>query len=144
MTQRQAKRVPQPVTALLPALVLALVTSAAWAGWLGWDQHRDVQPDGSVTGPYEAWQVIGLVLTLLAPVYWAASRNHIAGAVVGVTAGLTAASLYDWSDDASGLYGVGVTMIMLGGIAVTTGVSFVIAALQREVPPVVPPAVAAE
>ena len=61
---------------LLATLVMAVVSLAMWAAWLGWDQHRDVQPDGSTTGPYEAWQVIGLVLTLLVPVYWAASRRH--------------------------------------------------------------------
>ncbi|MDT0573637.1 hypothetical protein RM704_40410 [Streptomyces sp. DSM 3412] len=114
---------------LLPTLVTAVSALTLWALWLGWDQRRDLRPDGSSTGPYEAWQVLGLVLTLLVPVYWAASRRHIAGAVAGTTAGLTVASFHDWSDDASGLYGIGVTMVMLGTIAVTTGVSFLIAAI---------------
>lgn len=116
---------------LLVTLVLTLVTLAAWAAWLGWDQHRDVQPDGSETGPYEAWQVIGLVLTLMAPVYWAASRRYIAGAVLGPTVGLTVAAYYDWSDDGSGLFMVGVGMVMVGSLIVTAAVSAVIAAATR-------------
>ncbi|MDX3645606.1 hypothetical protein [Streptomyces sp. MB09-02B] len=124
-----SERLLKTASRLLPALATAVAALALWALWLGWDQQRDLHPDGSSTGPYEAWQVIGLVLTLLVPVFWAASRRHITGAVAGTTIGLTAASFYDWSDDASGLYVIGVTMVMLGTIAVTTGVSFLIAAL---------------
>ncbi|GAB2864249.1 hypothetical protein GCM10027074_34450 [Streptomyces deserti] len=123
---------PKPVLHLLPILVLAGISPAVWAAWLGWDQHRDVRPDGTTTGPYEAWQVIGLVLTLLVPVYWAASRRYFAGAVLGTTAGLTVASFYDWSDDASGLFMIGVGMVMTGSFAVTAAVSAVIAATRRE------------
>ncbi|MCZ2527301.1 hypothetical protein [Streptomyces sp. HB2AG] len=120
------------VTRLSATLVPAVVASAAWAAWLGWDQHRDVQPDGTTTGPYEAWQVVGLVLTLLVPVYWAASRHHVAGAVLGTTVGLTAAAWYDWSDDSSGLFVVGVGMVMVGSLVLTAAVSAVISSLKRD------------
>ncbi|MFM9551174.1 hypothetical protein SAMN04487980_101945 [Streptomyces sp. cf124] len=133
-----SERLRNTAAPLLPTLVTAVSALALWALWLGWDQHRDLHPDGSSTGPYEAWQVIGLVLTLLGPVYWVASRRHITSAVAGTTAGLTVASYLDWSDDASGLYGVGVTMVMLGTIAVTTGVSFLIAALRGRPQPTAP------
>ncbi|MEU2164200.1 hypothetical protein QRN89_12105 [Streptomyces chengbuensis] len=127
MRQRLLKLVPR-----LPGFAVpALAASALWAVWLGWDQHRDVHPDGTTTGPYQAWQVIGLVLTLSAPVYWAASRGHIAGAVLGTTAGLTAAAFVDWSDDASGLYAVGAGMVMVGSLVATTAVSAVIASAKR-------------
>ncbi|MFI6566992.1 hypothetical protein [Streptomyces sp. NPDC050534] len=122
----------KPATQLLSILVLAGVSLAGWAAWLGWDQHRDVQPDGTTTGPYEAWQVIGLVLTLLAAVYWAVSRRYIAGAVLGTTAGLTVAAYSDWSDDSSGLFMVGVGMVMMGSLVVTAIVSAVIAAAGRD------------
>ncbi|NBM18416.1 hypothetical protein [Streptomyces sp. GC420] len=121
----------RPVSRLSPMLVPAGASLALWAVWLGWDQRRDVQPDGSTTGPYEAWQVIGLLLTLLVPVYWAASRRHIAGAVLGTTAGLTAAAFYDWSDDSSGLFAVGVGLVMLGSLLVTTAVSAAIVSAKR-------------
>ncbi|WP_329209458.1 hypothetical protein OG257_20485 [Streptomyces sp. NBC_00683] len=126
MPQRPLKLVPQ----LIAILVLAVMTLVVWAAWLGWDQHRDVQPDGSETGPYEAWQVIGLVLTLLAPVYWAASRRYIAGAAFGVPVGLTVAAGYDWSDDSSGLFLVGVVMIMVGSLIVTCAATAVIASVK--------------
>ncbi|MFF3375669.1 hypothetical protein ACFYXF_22305 [Streptomyces sp. NPDC002680] len=121
----------QTALQLSEALLLAVVAAAMWAAWLGWDQQRDVHPDGSTTGPYEAWQVIGLVLTLLAPVYWAASRRHFV-AVPGVTVGLTAAAFHDWSDDASGLYVIGVGMVMLGSLAATAAVSAVIAHVKQD------------
>ncbi|MGI5456084.1 hypothetical protein ACQEWB_23475 [Streptomyces sp. CA-249302] len=119
------------VRRLGPALLLAAVSLGMWAAWLGWDQHKDVHADGTTTGPYQAWQVIGLVLTLLAAVYWAASRHHVAGAVLGTTAGLTLAAYYDWSDDSSGLYAIGVGLVMVGSLVVTTVASNVIASATR-------------
>ncbi|MER7520111.1 hypothetical protein [Streptomyces sp. NPDC126499] len=116
---------------LVPSLVTALVSVAAWAAWLGWDQHRDVHPDGSVSGPYEAWQVVGLVLTLLVPVCWAAYRRHVAGAVLGTTAGLTVAAFSDWSDDGSGLFVIGVGMVMVGTAVATFAVAALVAAVTR-------------
>ncbi|QES51884.1 hypothetical protein DEJ50_32595 [Streptomyces venezuelae] len=116
---------------ILAPCLLFLVPVAAWAAWLGWDQHRDVHPDGSVSGPYEAWQVIGLVLTLLAPVYWAASRHHVAGAVLGTTAGLTVAAYFDWSDDASGLFMIGVGMVMMGSLVATFTLSMLISSVAQ-------------
>ncbi|MGI5376201.1 hypothetical protein ACQEV2_18480 [Streptomyces sp. CA-251387] len=127
MSQGLRNRVPQ----LLPILVPAGLALAGWAAWLGWDQQRDVHPDGSTTGPYEAWQVIGLVLTLLIPVIWAASRRYGPGAVLGTTIGLTVAAYYDWSDDASGLFMVGVGMVMVGSLVVTAGVSAVVGSVKR-------------
>ncbi|MFJ4778011.1 hypothetical protein [Streptomyces sp. NPDC088762] len=120
MRQRSLKLAPY---------LLFLIAAAAWTAWLGWDQHRDVAPDGSVSGPYEAWQVIGLVLTLLAPVYWAASRGHVAHAVLGTTAGLTAAVAYDWSDDASGLFLIGVVMVMVASLVATFALSSLISSV---------------
>ncbi|MEU6817892.1 hypothetical protein [Streptomyces sp. NPDC046860] len=112
----------------LPLVLYAVVSAALWAAWLGWDQQRDMHPDGSSTGPYEPWQVIGLVLTLLVPVCWGVLRRHVPGVVVGTTAGLTIAAFYDWSDDATGLFGVGVTLVLLGSLAATSTVA---AALRR-------------
>jgi hypothetical protein len=122
------QKTPNPALLLL----LALAPAAAWAAWLGWDQQRDVHPDGSVTGPYEAWQVIGLVLTLLVPVCWAAARRHTVPAVLGTTAGLTAAAWYDWSDDSSGLFVIGVGLVMVASLLVTTALSALVASVTRD------------
>ncbi|MBT2467986.1 hypothetical protein J7E97_08860 [Streptomyces sp. ISL-66] len=121
----------QPLRRPLAALALAGIAMAAWAAWLGWDQHPDVHPDGSTTGPYQAWQVIGLGLTLLVPVYWAASRKQVEAAVFGTTAGLAVAAAYDWSDDGSGLFLIGVAMVTAGSLAVTGVLSLVIASAKR-------------
>ncbi|MFE3638439.1 hypothetical protein [Streptomyces sp. NPDC059168] len=121
----------RPALQLLSILVMAGVSTALWAAWLGWDQHRDIHPDGSTTGPYEAWQVIGLALTLLAAVCWAALRNHAVAAAAGTSAGLTIAAYCDWSDDSSGLFVVGVGLVMLGSLAGTTVVSTLITAATR-------------
>ncbi|MEU0004235.1 hypothetical protein ABZ079_08015 [Streptomyces sp. NPDC006314] len=128
------RELSKPLSQVLSILTLAVVALAGWAAWLGWDRHRDVHPDGSTTGPYEAWQVIGLVLTLLAPVYRAASRRHFAGAVLGTTAGLTVAAYADWSDDSSGLFVIGVGLVMLGSLVVTAAGCAVIASAQRDHP----------
>ncbi|MFD3581916.1 hypothetical protein [Streptomyces sp. NPDC058683] len=128
---RLHKRVPRVV---LPALALAAVSAAAWAAWLGWDQQYDVRADGSTSGPYEAWQVGGLVLTLLVAVGWAAARGHSAAAVGGTTAGLTLAAYVDWSGEASGLFVVGVGLVMVGTFVASAVVSAVIDVLRRDVP----------
>ncbi|MFJ4466999.1 hypothetical protein ACIP2X_05675 [Streptomyces sp. NPDC089424] len=120
----------RPVRELIATLLLAGVTTACWAAWLGWDQHRDVHPDGSTTGPYEAWQVVGLGLTLLGLVCWAAFRGHIVPAVLGTTAGLGVAAFVDWSDDTSGLFVIGVGMVVIGTFVASTLVALLIAATR--------------
>ncbi|MFE9137670.1 hypothetical protein [Streptomyces sp. NPDC007355] len=127
MTNKQRNSASSPLTTVL----LAGVAVAMWAAWLGWDQHRDVHPDGSSTGPYEAWQVIGLGLGLLIPVCWCASRGHVVAAALGTSGGLTLAAAYDWSDDASGLFVIGVGMVMIGSAAATGLAAFLTSALYR-------------
>ncbi|MCY0950534.1 hypothetical protein [Streptomyces sp. H27-S2] len=125
------RELPKTLVHQLAVPVLAGLAMASWAAWLGWDQHRDVQTDGSTTGPYEAWQVIGLGLTLLAMVSWAASRSYGVAAVFGTSIGLTVAAYYDWSDDGSGLYMIGVGLVMIGSLTVTGVLSLVIASTRR-------------
>ncbi|ROO90879.1 hypothetical protein EDD29_8620 [Actinocorallia herbida] len=96
-----------------PFLLLALAAAANWAAWLGWDQRYDTAPDGSVSGPYQAWQVAGLVVVLAALLIGGAVRFG-ALAAFGPTLGMFAAVVYDWSDDDSGLWAVGASMVVLG------------------------------
>jgi hypothetical protein len=117
---------------LLPVLAPAVVAPLAWAGWLGWDQRRDVHADGTTTGPYQAWQVVGLVLTQLAPVYWATTRRHSVSAVLGTSAGLSAAAYYDWSgDDASGLFVIGVGLVGVCSLVATAAATGVIGFVRQ-------------
>ncbi|MFF4314302.1 hypothetical protein [Streptomyces sp. NPDC001507] len=115
--------------AAAPALVLAGVSVVAWAAWLGWDQRQEVRADGSVSGPYEAWQVAGLAATLLAAVCCAAARGHSAAAVAGTTVGLTLAAYVDWSGEASGLFMVGVVLVMAGSFVASAVVTAVVSVL---------------
>jgi hypothetical protein len=111
-----------------PIATLVLTFAAAvlnYAAWLGWDQTRDVHPDGSLSGPYEAWQVAGLVVVMLAAGTVAAWRWSPVMVVVGVTAGLTFAVSYDWSDDDSGLWAVGASMVCIGTLMASSLVAAV-------------------
>ncbi|MFB0632258.1 hypothetical protein [Streptomyces sp. AB3(2024)] len=130
---RNGPRIPATHQLSIPLQAAAAI--AAWAAWLGWDQHRDVHPDGSETGPYAAWQVIGLGLTLLALTYRAASRGHTAAAVLGTTTGLTAAAYYDWSDDASGLFMIGVCLLALTTLTATGALTLAITTSKRRTTP---------
>ncbi|AUH44894.1 hypothetical protein [Streptomyces sp. CMB-StM0423] len=111
--------------------LLAGAAAGAWAGWLGWDQEREVRGDIE-TGPYEAWQVGGLVLTLLVAVVVVAYVRHFVPAVLGSTAGLTFASYYDWSDDNSGLFAVGVALILMGTFVGSALVAVAVGAMRGE------------
>jgi hypothetical protein len=104
---------------LVAVVLLAGVTIADYLVWLGWDQHRDVHPDGAETGPYQVWQVVGLVLVLAVVGIGAAWRGYALSAVLGITGGLTAAVYVDWSDDSSGLWVVGVALVFIGTFIVT-------------------------
>ncbi|MFQ3555821.1 hypothetical protein QZN11_03275 [Streptomyces gramineus] len=120
----------------LPVLAPAAVAVAAWAAWLGWDQRYDVRPDGSVSGPYEGWQVGGLVLTLLIAVAWATARGHSAAAVAGTSAGLALAAFVDWSGDGDGLFMVGVALVAVAAFVCSAVVSAVTDTLRGDAPPV--------
>ncbi|MFF5263582.1 hypothetical protein ACFY4C_32040 [Actinomadura viridis] len=103
------------------AVAAVLLTMLDWLVWLGWDQRYDVHPDGTVSGPYQAWQVIGFVLVLVVAAGPAAWRGHAAAALAGATAGMAAATTLDWSDDDSGLWLVG-AFLMTAGTLVLGGV----------------------
>ncbi|GAA2096139.1 hypothetical protein GCM10009759_25090 [Kitasatospora saccharophila] len=106
-------------TAHRAPLLLPLLTAVlAWAAWLGWDGERDVAPDGTVSGPYQVWQVLGLVLTVGAAVCWSAHRGRPLAAVAGSTAGLTGAAGVDWAGDGDGLFVVGAALVAVGALVV--------------------------
>ncbi|MFJ1753148.1 hypothetical protein [Kitasatospora sp. NPDC088134] len=114
-----------------PLLVPLLASALAWALWLGWDQRKDVHPDGSETGPYQPWQVVGLVLTAAAAVCWSAYRGRALPAAAGAAAGLAGAAWIDWSGEGDGLYVIGVAMTALGTLAAAGTLAAPVAALGR-------------
>lgn len=99
-------------------LCLAAATVINYGAWLAWDREKDLQPDGSLTGPYEVWQVVGFVLCL-AVLAAVAGWNRHAVAGTAVISGLT---WIMWTIDAansddSGLWVIGSGAVLLGCLA---------------------------
>ncbi|MET8348581.1 MULTISPECIES: hypothetical protein [unclassified Micromonospora] len=117
-----ATRGTQP---LRGALFLAAATVGVWLLWLGWDTEYDVDPQtGSRSGPYEAWQVIGCVLTLALLAVLAGTRLSPWLVAPVMTVAFTAA--WSWgalSSDDSGLWAVGAVLVLVGMAIGSTAVS---------------------
>lgn len=112
---------------LLPLIVvLAGGAALSYAAWLGWDRQYDVDPvTGDYSGPYQAWQVVGCVVTLavLATVAGWLRRPGLAVAVVPVVFTLL------WSRDAartddSGLWVVGAVLLACGSLSGVAAVAY--------------------
>jgi len=110
---------------------LAAATVLAYLAWLAWDQHYDEAPDGGLSGPYQAWQVIGLVLTIGLLAVVAGWRQHPILAVIAIPIPLTVCFAVDWATDTpnQGLWPIGVALIVTAAIWGVTLVSFVSAGL---------------
>jgi hypothetical protein len=104
----------------LGALVLAGLTVASWFAWMGWDTEYQVDPvTQSSSGPYEPWQVIGCVVTLLVLAVVAALRLSPWTVIATTTVAWVFSAAR--SDD-SGLWAVGAILVaigMAGGSAIT-------------------------
>ncbi|MDG4839702.1 hypothetical protein O7631_24515 [Micromonospora sp. WMMD967] len=111
--------------ALLGVLFLTAATVGAWLLWLGWDNGHTVDAEtGATSGPYEAWQVIGCVLTLVLLAALAGRRLSPWLVVPVMTVAFTAA--WTWraaSTDDSGLWAVGALLVLVGTAAGSTAVS---------------------
>ncbi len=81
------------------AFVAVVLTVVACLAWLGWDQQRN--PDGS--GPYGAWQIVGLALTLAvvaaASSWRSADLSQAMVVVIMMAAALTVPVSIDWATD---------------------------------------------
>jgi hypothetical protein len=95
---------------------LAGSTVAAWWLWLGWDNEYQIDPaTGISSGPYEAWQVIGCVLSLAVIAVLGGLLLSPLIVVPTMTIAFTVAwSLAAASSDESGLWGVGAILIFVG------------------------------
>ena len=117
------------LSAVAGFLLLTAAAAANWAAWLGWDQRKDEHPDGSVSGPYQPWQVIGLVLVLIALTAGAAACRRSITAATAPVLGTMAALCSDWSDDDSGLWVVGAALALvglMGGAVTVSGLTYAV------------------
>jgi len=105
----------------LTVCLVALMTVVLYMVWLGWDQDKYRVPGTNrIEGPYETWQVVGLVLTLAAlAVVVTYPRMGLIAAVVIPTV-LTVV----WSIDAAtevtpdaNIWGVGAVFLAAGAFS---------------------------
>jgi hypothetical protein len=119
---------------VIGVLVVAALSALLWYAWMGWDSQYQVDPVTQVaSGPYEAWQVIGCALSLLVLL--------VGALVAGVrpllaSAALTLAFTAAWTataarQDETGMYGVGVIMLLVGLAAATAVVSLVVLGVRH-------------
>lgn len=100
-------------------LVLAAATALTYMVWLGWDRQRDVNPvTQESSGPYEAWQVIGVAVVLALIAGMAAWVGH---PIVGVVVTTLVFTLC-WSvGAATDPHVVGANLWPIGAVAVLAG-----------------------
>lgn len=114
--------------ALIGGLILAVATVGVWLLWLGWDTGYEVDArTGATNGPYEAWQVIGCVLTLVLLAALAAWRLSPWLVAPVMTVAFTVAwSRQAASRDDSGLWIVGAVLVLIGMAVGSTAVSLAV------------------
>ncbi|MEU8082222.1 hypothetical protein AB0B57_01100 [Micromonospora sp. NPDC049101] len=102
--------------ALFGVLFLAVATVGAWILWLGWDTRYTVDArTGASSGPYEPWQVIGCVLTLVLLAALAGTR--LSPWLVAPVMTVTFTAVWSWraaGTDDSGLWAVGGILVLVG------------------------------
>jgi hypothetical protein len=112
-------------------LAVAILSALSWFAWMGWDHQYQIV-DGEPAGPYEAWQVAGCVLSLLAVFVgalllrvraWAAAAALVLAFTIAWTAQAS-------GEDESGMYAVGAIGLLIGLIAGTALVSAVVLPLR--------------
>lgn len=113
---------------------VAILAALSWFGWMGWDdQYQTDAATGVTSGPYEAWQVIGCVLTLLA-VFGGAVAAGVRPVFVSVA--LTVAFTAAWTvtaaaHDDTGLFAAGAVFLLVGLGMATAVASIVATAIGR-------------
>ncbi len=118
---------------------LALVAAAIWAVWLGWDAEY-YEVDGVAQGPYREWQVIGCGLSVAAASVVAHLRLRDRAMVVWLSAAATVGFAVPWTvhaaaTDDSGLFVVGLVILVAGALIGLTVVLTVTDAVVRRLPP---------
>jgi hypothetical protein len=93
--------------------IIAVITVGLYMAWLGWDQEYEVDPaTGALTGPYETWQVVGVVacLGLVALVAGRLGQRLVCRVAMPVAFALCFAIDGITDANADGLWGVGAAL----------------------------------
>ncbi len=102
---------------------LALATAANYLGWLGWDQLRDRVPGtGRSSGPYQPWQVVGLVVVIAGLAAFAGWRRHPWVAIVVVPVVTTGCWIWDATTGPHDPLQAGASLWPVGAVLVAVGV----------------------
>jgi len=125
---RYVRRSPEGV-----GTCVAIATVVAYGAWLGWDQVKDVAPDGSTSGPYQTWQVLGLgaVLAVIGIAGGWVGRPLVTGFVSAAFMGLCFAidGATDPPQQNDGLWTIGAFAVTLAGLLFVVPVACATAAL---------------
>ncbi|CAA9473828.1 MAG: hypothetical protein AVDCRST_MAG30-303 [uncultured Solirubrobacteraceae bacterium] len=116
--------------------ILAAITAANYAVWLGWDQRYDVGPGGVVSGPYQPWQVICLAAGLGVLALVAGWRGRAGAAMIAIPTVMTLCFAVDAATDSetygASLWPIGAVMVAFATLAgVATVASLAAAAAHR-------------
>jgi hypothetical protein len=114
---------------------LAVLTTATYLALLAWDQHKDIDAAGSVTGPYQAWQIVGVVVALGVIAGMAGWRGHPAIATAVIPIVFTACWIIDTATDEwnDGLWPIGAVMVAAGSLGGVGAAAFLMAARREHV-----------
>jgi hypothetical protein len=115
-------------------LLTPIATAGGYFCWLGWHRPKQLQPDGRLTGPHSAWQVMGLVLTLAVitlAVTWWSKTAWIAPVMTTVATTAYFSADAATSSDNDGLWPIGAALVLIGTALGVGCVSLIMRMAQR-------------
>lgn len=106
---------PSTTARVLITLLLGAAAAASWWAWMAWDHNYQRDPaTGEMHGPYQAWQVGGCVLTLLALGLYGAIRWHPLTVTLMPICFTLAWSWTAAPTDDTGLWVAGAILVLIG------------------------------
>ncbi|OZV74971.1 hypothetical protein CA850_29365 [Micromonospora echinospora] len=111
----------RPARPVLWMVGLGVAAAVAYLAFLGWDREKDLDPvTGAETGPYEAWQVVGLALVVGALAFVAGRMHQVVPALAAIPVVLTLAFVITAvTGPEPGLWPIGAVLMALGSAAGT-------------------------